>query len=296
MAAVQGAPGRRRARRPSVRARDAASTSARRLRRRRRRHRLARLGGDPGPRARARHSASSTDSPEGMTLHGSQTMDGRVPTFCFSVPGRSAESVAEHLAEHETSRSGGATTTRSRRSGGSGWTRTTAPSGPESSTTTRPRRSTGCWPGSRSSCEAPPARRPEVRRPCVVDAALARGHEVTLFNRGTTNPELFPEVEPIARRSRRQSRRRSGREWDAVVDTSGYLPRIVTAGAELLARRGRPLRLRLDHLRLRVVRRGRRRELAARAAHRAGLRGHRGELRRAQGALRGGGRDAFPGR
>ena len=36
--------------------------------------------------------------PADVTLHGSQTMDGRVPTFCFSVPGRSAQSVAEHLA------------------------------------------------------------------------------------------------------------------------------------------------------------------------------------------------------
>ena len=39
--------------------------------------------------------------PGGVALHGSQTMDGRVPTFCFSVPGRSAESVAEHLAERD---------------------------------------------------------------------------------------------------------------------------------------------------------------------------------------------------
>jgi cysteine desulfurase family protein (TIGR01976 family) len=37
--------------------------------------------------------------PEEVTLHGSQTMDGRVPTFCFTVPGRTAQSAAEHLAE-----------------------------------------------------------------------------------------------------------------------------------------------------------------------------------------------------
>ena len=36
-----------------------------------------------------------------VTLHGSQTMEGRVPTFCFTVPGRSAQSVAEHLAERD---------------------------------------------------------------------------------------------------------------------------------------------------------------------------------------------------
>jgi cysteine desulfurase family protein (TIGR01976 family) len=39
--------------------------------------------------------------PEGITLHGLPTMEGRVPTFCFSVAGRSAESVAEHLAERD---------------------------------------------------------------------------------------------------------------------------------------------------------------------------------------------------
>ena len=39
--------------------------------------------------------------PAGVTLHGRETMEGRVPTFCFSVPGRSARSVAEHLAERD---------------------------------------------------------------------------------------------------------------------------------------------------------------------------------------------------
>jgi cysteine desulfurase family protein (TIGR01976 family) len=39
--------------------------------------------------------------PEDVTLHGLPTMEGRVPTFCFSVPGRTAQSVAEHLAERD---------------------------------------------------------------------------------------------------------------------------------------------------------------------------------------------------
>jgi cysteine desulfurase family protein (TIGR01976 family) len=39
--------------------------------------------------------------PDGVTLHGLPTIEGRVPTFCFSVPGRTARSVAEHLAERE---------------------------------------------------------------------------------------------------------------------------------------------------------------------------------------------------
>ena len=39
--------------------------------------------------------------PDCVTLHGLRTMEGRVPTFCFSVPGRTARSVAEHLAERD---------------------------------------------------------------------------------------------------------------------------------------------------------------------------------------------------
>jgi cysteine desulfurase family protein (TIGR01976 family) len=39
--------------------------------------------------------------PETVTLHGLPTMEGRVPTFCFSVLGRTAQSVAEHLAARD---------------------------------------------------------------------------------------------------------------------------------------------------------------------------------------------------
>ena len=69
----------------------------------------------------------------------------------------------------------------------------------------------------------------------VIDAALERGHVVTLFNRGQTGSELYPELERIAgdRVSGLDGLR--GREWDAVVDTSGYLPRVVAASAALLA-------------------------------------------------------------
>lgn len=69
----------------------------------------------------------------------------------------------------------------------------------------------------------------------LVDAALAHGHEVTLFNRGVTDRDAFPEVEKL------QGDRQAGdldalrdRRWDAVVDTSGYLPRVVRQSAELL--------------------------------------------------------------
>ncbi len=64
--------------------------------------------------------------------------------------------------------------------------------------------------------------------------ALARGHELTLFNRGTTNPELFPEVERIRGDRSGDLAALESRTWDAVIDTSGYVPANVRASAELL--------------------------------------------------------------
>jgi 2'-hydroxyisoflavone reductase len=51
----------------------------------------------------------------------------------------------------------------------------------------------------------------------VVEAALARGHEVTLLNRGVTNPDLFPETEKL-RHDLTVDVDVGGRNWDAVVD------------------------------------------------------------------------------
>ena len=70
----------------------------------------------------------------------------------------------------------------------------------------------------------------------AVEAALARGHEVTLFNRGETNPGLFPEVEKLRGDRDGDLARARGARWDAVIDPSGYVPRVVRASAELLAR------------------------------------------------------------
>lgn len=69
----------------------------------------------------------------------------------------------------------------------------------------------------------------------VIDAALARGHELTLFNRGTTGAELYPELERIVGDRDGGLDGLRGREWDSVVDTSGYLPRVVGESARLLA-------------------------------------------------------------
>lgn len=68
----------------------------------------------------------------------------------------------------------------------------------------------------------------------IVGAALERGHEVTLFNRGKHNPELFPEVEKIRGDRDGGLGALEGRCWDAVVDTCGYVPRVVRMSAESL--------------------------------------------------------------
>ena len=71
--------------------------------------------------------------------------------------------------------------------------------------------------------------------PHVVTAAQARGHKLTLFNRGKTHPGLFPDVEKLHGDRDGHLEALAGRRWDAVVDPSGYVPRIVKASAELLA-------------------------------------------------------------
>lgn len=83
--------------------------------------------------------------------------------------------------------------------------------------------------------------------PAIVDHALAQGHEVTLFNRGKSNPHLYPELEklrgdrgsPPSRRTPKGTptdlKALENRSWDAVIDTSGYWPEQVEASAGLLA-------------------------------------------------------------
>ncbi len=69
----------------------------------------------------------------------------------------------------------------------------------------------------------------------VVDAALGRGQTVTVFNRGNHNAGLPDGVETLVGDRDGGLDVLRGREWDAVVDTSGYVPRVVRASAELLA-------------------------------------------------------------
>ncbi|MDX2056522.1 MAG: NAD-dependent epimerase/dehydratase family protein [Gemmatimonadales bacterium] len=70
--------------------------------------------------------------------------------------------------------------------------------------------------------------------PHHVEYAIKRGHKVTLFNRGKTNPNLFPEAEKLEGDRDGKLDALKGRTWDAVIDNSGYVPRHVRDSATLL--------------------------------------------------------------
>ena len=72
----------------------------------------------------------------------------------------------------------------------------------------------------------------------LVEAALEAGDAVTLFHRGRTNPGLFAgRVERIEGDRGGALDALAGGEWDAVVDTCGYVPRVVAQSAGALAER-----------------------------------------------------------
>jgi 2'-hydroxyisoflavone reductase len=65
----------------------------------------------------------------------------------------------------------------------------------------------------------------------VVDAAVAAGHSVTLFNRGQQDPKAYPALEQLhGDRTTPEGRAvLAGRTWDAAIDTAPYLPRDVVS-------------------------------------------------------------------
>jgi 2'-hydroxyisoflavone reductase len=69
----------------------------------------------------------------------------------------------------------------------------------------------------------------------LVEAALEGGHSVTLFNRGQSNPGLFPGVEQLHGDRSVSLAAIEGCCWDAAIDTSGYLPRVVDLSASYLS-------------------------------------------------------------
>jgi 2'-hydroxyisoflavone reductase len=68
----------------------------------------------------------------------------------------------------------------------------------------------------------------------LIEEGLRRGHALTLFNRGQTNPGLYGEVEELRGERGGDLAALQGRRWDRVLDTSGYLPGDVRRSAGLL--------------------------------------------------------------
>jgi len=70
--------------------------------------------------------------------------------------------------------------------------------------------------------------------PHEIEYARSRGHRVTMFNRGKTAPGMFPDIEALIGDRDDQLDSLKGRDWDAVIDNSGFYPRHARLSAELL--------------------------------------------------------------
>jgi len=73
--------------------------------------------------------------------------------------------------------------------------------------------------------------------PHMVRRAMERGHDVTLFNRGRSGPDLFPEATNLVGDRYGDLEALNEGEWDVVIDTFTYVPRTVRATVDLLADR-----------------------------------------------------------
>src|SRR5690242_5417407 len=117
-----------------------------------------------------------------------------------------------------------------------------------------------CGSNKPAPAPAPAAKPPEKKKililggtgflgPKTIAAAIARGHEVTTFNRGKRE-KIQPLDMPVERLygnrdpdktaddtpgSPKGLEQLVGKKWDAVIDNSGYFPRHVAASAKLLA-------------------------------------------------------------
>ena len=68
----------------------------------------------------------------------------------------------------------------------------------------------------------------------LVDVAIDRGHSLTLFNRGRTNPNLYPKIEKLIGDRDGGVDILRGRRWDVVIDTCGYFPRVIKQSLDIL--------------------------------------------------------------
>jgi 2'-hydroxyisoflavone reductase len=71
----------------------------------------------------------------------------------------------------------------------------------------------------------------------IVQTALDRGHDVTLFNRGKTDPDAFPAAEHVTGDRDGDLSELAGRSWDATIDVCAYVPRQVRSLLETLGER-----------------------------------------------------------
>lgn len=69
----------------------------------------------------------------------------------------------------------------------------------------------------------------------IVDAALARGHTVTVFHRGEHGEQAHPQVEHVHGDRKTDLALLDGRRWDAVVDTCGFDAATVGSSARHLS-------------------------------------------------------------
>ena len=68
----------------------------------------------------------------------------------------------------------------------------------------------------------------------AVEEALARRYTVTIFNRGLSNPQLYPEIEHLVGDRSKDMRALRRRSWDLVIDPSAFYPEIVRKTCEVL--------------------------------------------------------------
>ena len=72
----------------------------------------------------------------------------------------------------------------------------------------------------------------------LVAESLARGHSVTIFHRGLENSQIFPSIEHVFGDRGCHLNRLGDRVFDAVIDTCGYFPELVSRSAEVLVDSG----------------------------------------------------------
>ncbi len=70
--------------------------------------------------------------------------------------------------------------------------------------------------------------------PHIVNSAISNGHTVTLFNRGKSDPHLFPDLEKLQGDRSGDLAPLKGRKWDVVLDTSSFFPNQVKKSCALL--------------------------------------------------------------